>query len=96
MIRHVVLMKLTDPADAGEAKARLEVLRDLPPVRSLEAGVDVLRTDASYDVALVTTHEDRDGLRAYAEDPRHQEFLAWVRPRLAARAVVDSETDSEA
>ena len=30
-------------------------------------------------------------LAGYADHPAHQEFLAWVRPRLTARAVVDSE-----
>ena len=91
MIRHVVLMSFLDPADAPEAKARLEALAGLPPVRALEAGVDVLRTDASADLFLVTSHEDLDGLTAYQQHPDHQDFLAWVRPRLRARTVVDAE-----
>jgi hypothetical protein len=93
VIRHVVLLKLTDPSLAAEAAKRLEALAgEIPSVRSLEVGVDVLRSDSSYDVALVTTHDDLDGLRAYAEHPAHVEFLAWVRPHLADRVVVDAET----
>ena len=57
----------------------------------MTAGVDVLRTEASYDVALVATHLDLAGLRTYADDPVHGEFLAWLRPRLAGRVTVDSE-----
>jgi hypothetical protein len=92
VIRHVVLLKLTDPAEAPETVERLHALRGAcAGLLSMDAGADVLRTEASYDVALVTTHDDLAGLQAYAADPVHQEFLAWLRPRLAARAVVDSE-----
>ena len=91
MIRHVVLMSFHDPAEASEVARRLDALRGLPPVRGLETGVDVLRSDASADLFLVTTHDDLDGLRAYQEHPLHQDFLTWVRPRLRARTVVDAE-----
>ena len=92
MIRHVVLMKLTDPADAAETKARLEALpAAIPQIRSLEVGIDVLRTDASYDLSLVTTHDSTTTLQEYQDHPVHQEFRTWIGPRLTARAVVDSE-----
>lgn len=92
MIRHVVLMKLTDPADAPEAKARLEALpAEIPQIRSLEVGLDVLRTDASYDLWLITTHDSAETLGEYQTHPAHDDFRAWVGPRLAGRAVVDSE-----
>lgn len=92
MIRHVVLLKLTDPSLAAETVTRLEaLLGQVPALLSLEAGVDVLRSDASYDVSLVTTHDDLAGLKAYAEHPAHVEFLTWVKPHLAGRAVVDAE-----
>ena len=92
MIRHVVLMKLTDPADAPETKARLEaLLGQVPGLRTLEVGLDVLRTEASYDVWLITTHDSREALAGYQVHPAHEEFRAWVGPRLAARALADSE-----
>jgi hypothetical protein len=92
VIRHVVLLKLTDPSDADECVTRLEALEGRAEgLLTMTAGVDVLRTEASYDVALVTTHPDLAGLTAYADDPVHGEFLAWLRPRLAGRVAVDSE-----
>jgi hypothetical protein len=92
VIRHLVLLKLTDPSLAGDTAKRLEALvGQIPSLLSLEVGVDVLRSEASYDVGLVTTHDDLDGLRAYAEHPAHVEFLAWLKPNLAGRAVVDAE-----
>lgn len=94
MIRHVVLMRFEDPADAPEAKARLEQLTPLiPQIRSLEVGLDVVRSDASFDLVLVSTHDSLEGLRAYQRHPAHEEFGLWVRPRLTSRAVVDTEVD---
>jgi hypothetical protein len=92
VIRHVVLMRFTDDADAAEAKARLEALpAQISEIRSMEVGLDVLRTSASFDLALVTTHDSLDALRSYQAHPAHEAFGAWVGPRLAARAVVDAQ-----
>lgn len=92
MIRHVVLMKFIDAGDAPEAKARLEALLGrIPALRSLEVGLDVLHVEASYDLWLVTTHDSTDLLGEYQAHPVHQLFREWVGPRLAGRAVVDSE-----
>lgn len=92
MLTHVVLFRLHDPADAEEVVRRLHALRGrIPALLSLEAGVDVLGSEQSYDVALVTTHEDMAGMQAYQVDPVHAEFAAWLRPLVAARAAVDHE-----
>lgn len=92
MIRHVVLMKFHDPADAGEAKSRLVALApQIPQILSLEVGLDVLRTAVSFDLWLITTHESAETLSDYQVHPVHVEFREWVGPRLAARWVVDSE-----
>lgn len=84
-------MSFHDAADAPEAASRLRALAGLPAVRGLDVGVDVLRTESSADLYLVTTHDDLDGLAAYQQHPDHQEFLAWARPRLRARTAVDAQ-----
>jgi Stress responsive A/B Barrel Domain len=93
VITHTVLISFTEPADVPEAKSRLEALpAQIDDIRSLWVGLDVVRTESSYDLVLVTTHDDVTGLVAYQGHPVHQEFLAWLKPRLAARAVVDAES----
>ena len=85
-------MKFADPADAPEAKSRLEALTGrIPGLLSLDAGLDVLGTEASYDLSLVTTHETLQGLDDYSTHPEHLEFRSWVGTRLSGRVTVDSE-----
>jgi hypothetical protein len=92
MLTHVVLMKFTDPADAPQAKELLEGLAGtVTEIRSITVGLDVLRTEVSFDLCMTTTHDSADELRGYQEHPAHLEAAGWLRPRLAARSVVDYE-----
>ena len=93
MITHTVLLKLVDPVERDEVKARLEALpATIREIRSLTVGLDVVGTPASYDLCLSTTVDSLVGLKAYLDHPDHQEFIEWLRPRLSARAVVDAES----
>jgi hypothetical protein len=81
MIRHVVMLTFTDPADAAEAKDRLDALVGVvPELLSLQVDLDVLRT-----------HSDLEGLKAYRSHPAHVAFLEWMQPRVSQRASVDAE-----
>jgi hypothetical protein len=92
VLTHVVTFTFTDAEDRHEAQARLEAL---PPcidaIRSLTTGLDVLGDPGAAHLVLITTHDDVAGLRAYQDHPVHEEFGAWVRPRLAGKTVVDFE-----
>jgi ABC-type antimicrobial peptide transport system ATPase subunit len=92
VLTHVVLMKLTDHADAAEAKQRLEALVGaVPQLRTLDVRLDTLRAEDAYDLCLTTTHDSAADLRGYAEHPAHVALLGWLRPRLTGRAAVDYE-----
>ena len=91
MLTHMVAFRLTDPNDAAEAIERLRSMRGrIPTLLDVRAGSNVNTTDAAADVLLITEHDDEAGLAAYAEHPVHLELLAWLRPRLSDRVVVDS------
>ena len=74
MIRHIVLFKIKSEFQ-GELpqlvenfyamKGRIEGLMDL------EAGVDVLHSGRSYDLALICTFKDRAAFDAYQTHPVH-------------------------
>ena len=94
MITHVVLFKLKDSSPEAIEKAAV-VLRGLdgkvPVIRSIEVGVDVLRSQRSYDIALTVrfaTLEDLDTYQKHSEHVKVADYIASVRDSVA---VVDYE-----
>jgi hypothetical protein len=74
MITHIVLFKLHDPSPANVAATRekLESMRGkIPQLRHLEVGVDVIRSERSADLALVTRFDSLEDLQAYQVHPYH-------------------------
>ena len=74
MITHIVLFKLTDATVDNIAATRGKLLSmqgKIPMLRHLEAGVDVIRSERSYDIALVTKFDTLDDLQAYQIHPYH-------------------------
>lgn len=93
MITHVVLLGLTDAADCPEALDRLRALpAQIPELLTLRCGQALAEsTGGGPTLTLITEHNDQAGLDAYQNHPIHQEFLAWIRPRLTTRSVVDTD-----
>ena len=88
-LTHAVMFTLHDPADAEEAVARLRAMAGrIPALLGIEAGTSA--AGSAPHVLLLTRHADSTGLREYVEHPVHQDLLAWIRPRIAARTAVDS------
>ncbi len=92
MLTHVVMIKMKEP-DPEQAAALVEALLALtgqvPTLRQMEAGVDVMHQDRSYDLALIARFEDVDGLNAYQVHPDHQLVLAMVREVASSVVAVD-------
>ena len=74
MIRHIVLFKIKDEykSEIPELvenflgmKGRIEGMTDL------EAGADILHSERSYDLALITVFETREAFDAYQTHPVH-------------------------
>jgi hypothetical protein len=88
-LTHAVMFTLHDSADAAAAVSRLRaMIGRIPSLLDLQAGTSA--GGGAPHVLLLTRHEDVAGLQAYAEHPVHQELLAWIRPRIADRVVVDT------
>lgn len=74
MITHLVFFKLTDPSGENLAATQAKLLSmegQIPLLRHLEAGIDVIRSERSYDVALITRFDSLDDLQAYQIHPYH-------------------------
>ncbi len=72
MIKHVVCFKLNDGEDPMRAKEVLAGMKDnVPMLRGIEVGVDLLHSPRSYDVILSVLLDDFDALENYQNDPYH-------------------------
>jgi hypothetical protein len=90
VIHHVVAMKFADPADAAEAKLRLEELSGtVPEIGGLRVDLDNLGSPTGHHLLLTTTHDSEADLRGYQQHPAHVHVATWLKERLADRAVVD-------
>jgi len=92
MIKHIVMWKLRDKADAVDIKTRLEALAGkIPGLLNIEVGIDFLESEQSADVVLYAELESREALKAYQSHPEHQAVVPLVKAAAIARTVVDYE-----
>jgi quinol monooxygenase YgiN len=74
MIRHIVLFKIK-PEHKAEIPSIVEgfysMVGKIDGLVSLEAGADILESERSYDVALITVFRDRASFDAYQTHPAH-------------------------
>ncbi|MEI6209248.1 MAG: Dabb family protein [Desulfuromonadales bacterium] len=78
MVTHIVLFKLVEPTSENLAVTQAKLLSmdsKIPLLRHLEAGIDVIRTERSYDIALVTKFDSLEDLQAYQIHPYHADVV---------------------
>jgi Stress responsive A/B Barrel Domain len=92
MIAHIVLFSAKDGLDEvlrrAFAQSVVETMKSIPSVRSARIGMALnvdpgherQMGDATYEFAAVIEFDDRTGLVAYLNDPRHAELgrLFWT------------------
>ncbi|MEJ5347710.1 MAG: Dabb family protein [Desulfosoma sp.] len=83
MIKHVVVMKFK-PGVGEEDITRLEQGLDrlpgtIPEILSYDFGRDIVRSQRSYDFALVSSFQDMEALKRYQAHPEHMKVLELVR-----------------
>jgi hypothetical protein len=74
MVTHIVLFKLSEPSAENLATTQAKLLSmqgKISQLRHLEAGIDVIRSERSYDIALVTRFDSLGDLQEYQVHPYH-------------------------
>ena len=74
MVRHIVLFKIKEEykADMPDRVEKFYGMKGkIEGLVSLEAGADFLRSERSYDLALITECETREAFDAYQTHPVH-------------------------
>jgi quinol monooxygenase YgiN len=93
MLTHVVLFKFkpaTSAADADRLEAELKGLPAvIPEIREFRVGRDVVRSERSHDLALVSAFEDLAAMQRYQIHPAHQAVVALVKTLCAGVVAVD-------
>ncbi len=95
MIVHIVLFKLQEPTAENITLVRDTLLSmdgRIPMLQHLEVGVDVIRSERSYDVALYTRFASLEDLQAYQVHPYHAgEVVPVMKANCAAIVAADYE-----
>lgn len=95
MITHIVFFKLV-VSSPENVQAVQEVLLSMqgkiPQLLHLEVGADLVRSDRSYDLALVTRFASLADLQAYQIHPYHAETVVpFVKKVVQSSVTVDYE-----
>lgn len=93
MITHIVFFKLAE-SSPEKVQAVQEVLLSMqgkiPQLLHLEVGVDLVRSDRSYDLALVTRFASLGDLQAYQIHPYHAETVVpFIKSAALSSVTVD-------
>ncbi len=95
MITHVVMMKFKSDVTAeaiDELAALLDRLPDrIDEIQSYDFGRDVVRSQRSYDFALVSVFANLDTLKRYQAHPDHQVVVKKLGSMCQHIAAVDYE-----
>ncbi len=95
MLVHIVMFQFKEEnreANMARVKEMLEALpAKIESLRSMEVGIDVSRSERSFDMALVSTFDDQAGLDVYAPHPAHQEVVSLIKEVTLLSKVVDYE-----
>ena len=75
---HIVLFKLKNrsPESIEETAGIMRSMEgQIPPLRGIEVGADVVKSPRSYDLALITRFDSLADMRAYQAHPYHQNVV---------------------
>jgi hypothetical protein len=96
MLKHVVFMKFkpeaTEAAIHDLEKSLGGLPSSIPEIKQYEFGRDIVRSERSYDFALVSAFESLDALKRYQVHPDHVVVLNKVRALCEGILAVDFET----
>lgn len=103
MLVHIVMWKLKSEANGRDKAANAVIMKDrlealpahIPEIHTLEVGIDISRTAASYDVVLYSQFKDAAALESYRVHPDHIAVGEFIGQVVSERRVVDYYTEED-
>jgi hypothetical protein len=93
MLVHIVMFQFKEEnkeANLARVKTMLDALPNkIESLKSMEVGIDISRSERSFDLVLTSTFDDQEGLSAYAVHPAHLEVVNVIREATTMAKVVD-------
>ncbi|MFW2489331.1 Dabb family protein [Clostridium chromiireducens] len=81
MFTHIVLFKLKEPTNENISfveKTLLSMNGNIKELKLLEVGVDVIKSDRSYDIGIITRFDKEEDYLAYDINEFHVEKVKKV------------------
>ncbi|MGO9021529.1 MAG: Dabb family protein [Syntrophobacteraceae bacterium] len=95
MLKHVVLLKFNkgcaESAIGAIEKGLAELPAMMPEIMEFQSGRDVVRSERSYDFALVSGFANLEAMRRYQAHPAHQQVLVKIKEHCESILIVDFE-----
>jgi len=93
MFTHIVLFKAKEPTKENLEfleKTFLSMNGNIKELKELEVGIDVVRSDRSYDIAIITRFDDKEDYLTYDVSEFHVEKVKKViAPYLEGSKTID-------
>ena len=99
MFKHIVFWKFAEEAEGRAKQENMDIVKEgllslrgkVETLVSAEVGQDVLHTDASSDMCLICTFNDREGFIVYRDHSEHLKVLAYIKKVITERKIIDFE-----
>lgn len=99
MLKHIVMWRFKEEAEGRTKEENMEMMRSrlmaLPPliscIRSFEVGKDIVHSEKSFDMCLVSDFDTKEDMLAYRAHPDHVAVLQKMDVCVAQRVVIDYE-----
>jgi hypothetical protein len=77
-------------SNLAHVKSMLEALpSQIETLRGMEVGIDVSKSERSFDLVLTSTFDDQAGLSAYAIHSAHLQVVSMIKEVTSVSKVVD-------
>lgn len=99
MLKHIVFWRFADEACGHTRQENMDIVKEglmglvgvVPSLRAAEVGQDVLHSDMSFDMCLICTFDDLNGMLEYKDHPEHVKVASYIAKVKTERAVIDYE-----
>ena len=98
MIKHIVMLRISDSLDKSVAGKRTKELLEamtgkIPGLQHIEVGINFADEASAADVVLYTVFENQAALELYQTHPVHEAVKPLIKEMMKERRIVDYLTD---